>query len=106
MADVGDEVLADRLDPPLPGAVVDQDQDQAAAQRGNPGDDMTRASAGLAEHQLGLPDLPVPTHLPDQLEQFADADPGVPHQSHGVRGRAGFEDLVCKAHHQRRGPQH
>ena len=43
VADVGDEVAADRLDPALAGAVLDQRQHQPAAQRGDPGGDVRAA---------------------------------------------------------------
>ena len=40
VADVGDEVAADRLDPALAGAVLDQRQHQPRAQRRDPGGDV------------------------------------------------------------------
>ena len=42
VADVGDEVAADRLDPALAGAVLDQGQHQPAAERRDPGGHVPR----------------------------------------------------------------
>ena len=55
VADVGDEVAADRLDPALAGAVLDQREHEARAQRRHAGGHRACGQPGAAgEHELGL----------------------------------------------------
>ena len=97
VGDVGDEVPADRLDPSLAGAVLDQRQHQPAAQRGDARRDVQRrdrASAG--HHQLGLPDLPVPADLADEVGELLHGDLAALHQPIRVRRRGGLDHLVVR----------
>ena len=92
VADVGDEVAADRLDPALAGAVLDQRQHQPAAQRRHPGGDVQRRDGPAARHhQLGLADLPVAAYLPDQVGELLRRRPRLPRTS--PRAYAGAEAL-------------
>ena len=73
MADVGDEVAADRLDPAGLGEVLDQHQHQAGSRAGRPGRRRVarRRLAGRGTSISRLPDLAVPADLPGQGEQLA-----------------------------------
>ena len=95
VADVGHEVAADRLDAALAGAVLDQGEDQLAAQRGHPGGDVARWHSLALHEQLGLADLPVAAYLPDELGQLAHGDLVVAHEPHRDGGRGGLEDGVA-----------
>ena len=107
VGDVGDEVAADRLDAPLAGAVLDERQHQPAAQRGHPGGDVQRRDRPAARHhQLGLADLPVAAHLPDQVGELLDRHLVAADQAEGVRRRGGLEDLVLLVDDQGAGAQH
>ena len=75
VADVGDEVAADRLDPAGLGEVLDEQQHQVGAERRHPGGDerSRRGRAGRGQLQLGLADLAVPADVRDQLAQLGGA---------------------------------
>ena len=87
VADVGDEVAADGVDPARLGAVLDQHQHEPAAQRRHPGGDLQRRDRGpRGSTELGLADLAVPAHLADQLEQLGDGRPVAADQPEAYAG--------------------
>ena len=95
VADVGDEVAADRLDPALAGAVLDEGQHQPGAQRRDPGGDVPRRQVpGRVITQLGLADLAVAAYLADQLGELLGRPARAAHQPEGVRRRGGLEHHV------------
>ena len=107
VADVGDEVTADRLDPALAGAVLDQGQHQPAAERRDPRGHVPRRGARRTrDHQLGLADLAVAAYLPDQLGQLGVDHLVVAHEAEGVRRRGGLEDPVLLVDHHRARAEH
>ena len=94
MADVGDEVAAYLLDPPLPGPVLDQGQHQAAAQRGDPGGDVAGGLARPPDDQLHLADLAVAAYLRDHGAQLRVDHLGPADQAERVRRRGRLDDQV------------
>ena len=75
VADVGDEVAADRLDATLAGAVLDEGQHEPAAQRRHAGGHVRgRRPSPRCISQLGLADLAVAAYLPDQVGQLGDGE--------------------------------
>ena len=91
VADVGHEVPADRLDPALPGAVLDQRQHQPGAQRGDPGGDGARRGQLAASGQLGLADLAVAAYLRGPASASSSTSSSWPRTS--PRAYAGAEAL-------------
>ena len=106
VADVGHEVAADRLDPALAGAVLDERQDELAAQRRDPGGHVARRHPVALHEELGLADLPVASYLPDQLAQLAHGDLVTPHETHRDGGRGGLQDGVATVDDEGRAAQH
>ena len=105
VADVGHEVAAHRLDPPLAGAVLDQGQDQAGAQGGHAGSHRAGgATARRGELQLGLADLAVAADLRSG-RAARDEDLVAAHQPEGVRRCGGLEDVVGLVDHDGAGSQ-
>ena len=107
VADVGDEVAADGVDPALAGAVLDQDEHQPAAQRRDPGRDVPepgpRSAAGRARSSRIWPSRRT-WRTSSSSSRTSTRDPL--HQAHHVRGRAGLEHLVVGADDQRGRAQH
>ena len=107
VADVGDEVAADRLDPALAGAVLDQRQHQPGAERRHPGGDVPRRAAPARRHQqLGLADLPVAAYLLDQLGELVGDQRVAADQADRVRRRGGLEHDVVVVDDDRAAAQH
>jgi hypothetical protein len=95
VGDVGDEVAADRLDPPLAGAVLDQGQHQTAGQGSDArGHVHGRPVLDPVQHQLGVADLPVPSYLPDHVDQVRDGQRVTADQAQDVRRRGGLDHPV------------
>ena len=105
MADVGDEVAADGLDPAGLGEVLDQQQDQPGAERGDPGGDgegLAPAGAAPRQVQLDLPDLAVPPGVAGHPQHRLDGELAAADQPEGVRGGAGLDDGVAPRRGRRR----
>ena len=108
VADVGDEVAADLLQPAGLGGVVEQQQHVAAAQRRHPrvhGDPAaTHRPPGQVE--LGLADDPVAAHLAREVAQLGVRQLAALDQAVGGGGRGGVDDLVGGVDDDPAGAQH
>ena len=80
VADVGDEVAADLLDPAGLGVVLDEQQHVAAAQRRDPRlhDRPAAAQRPAGQVELGLADDPVAAHLAREVAQLGVRPARVP----------------------------
>ncbi|CUR61274.1 hypothetical protein NOCA1240377 [metagenome] len=106
VADVGHEVAAHGLDPPLAGAVLDEGQHQPGAQRRDArGQRAGGAAVGGRQVELALADLPVASDLGDHVEQLRHDQGVAAHQPEGVRRRGGLEDVVGRVDDDRAGAQ-
>ena len=108
VADVGDEVAADGLQPVRLGDVVEQQRHVAALhQRGDPGADGDRLpaepAAGVDDR---VPGLAVAAGGPGQPAQVVDDDPAAADHAHLPGGRVGQHHLVGRVEHHRRGAHH
>ena len=106
VGDVGDEVAAHRLHPPLAGAVLDQGQHQRRGQRRHPHGDVAGRHALTGHQQLGLADLAVAAYLRHQLGELVRHQAGAGHQAHGVRRGAGLQHRVVAPDDDRAAAQH
>ena len=95
VAHVGHEVAADRLDPALAGAVLDQGQHQLRAQRRHPRGHVPRRHARALHEQLGLADLAVAAYLPHQVGQLALGDLLAADDAHRDRRRRRLQHGVA-----------
>ena len=106
VADVGDEVASYGFDPALPGAVLDQSEDQAGTQRRHPGADVPRGPRLTVDDELGLADLAVAAYLLDQRAELLGDQAGAADEAHRERRRGRLDhDLVVVDDH-RAAPQH
>ena len=106
VADVRDEVSADRVDASLAGPVLHQDQHQPAAEGRHPGGDVEgRPGPVPPQNQLPLPDLAVATYQMHHLEQIGHVEPRTSHHPEHVSRCARLEHLVTRTDDERRRPQ-
>ena len=109
VADVRHEVAAHRLDPAGLRQVLDQQEHQPGAQRGDPCGDregLTPAGAAARQIQLDLAYLAVPAGVPGHLEHRVDGQLAAAHQPEGVRRGAGLDHRVALVQHDGGGAQH
>lgn len=109
MADVGDEVAPDHLDAPGLGQVLDQQQHEAGAERGDPGGDrqgLAAAGAPARKIQLHLPYLTVTAGVAGHVEHRLHGQLPAPDQPQCVRRGAGLDHRVALVEHHRRGAEH
>ncbi len=109
MAHVGDEVAPDRLYATGLGEVLDQEQHQPGAQRGDPGGDgegVPAAGAAPGEVQLDLPYLAVPPGVAGHVEHRLDGEATTSDQAQRIGGGAGLDDAVALVEHDGGGAEH
>ena len=88
VADVGEEVSADLLDPRCLGAVLDEEEHVVGAEGGDPGrDDEAAVADALLQGQLGLSDDTVAAHGAGEVEQLRVDELLAAHQALGDGGR-------------------
>jgi hypothetical protein len=107
VADVGDEVAADLVQPPLAGAVLDQHQQQPVVERGHPGGQvLDQGRPATAHHQLLVADDTVAADLRHQLTQPRLDQLVAAYQAQLVRGGRPMDDDVARTDQHRRRAQH
>ena len=107
VGDVRHEVTADGLDAALPGAVLDECEHEPAAQRRDTcGDVLWCDAPATRDDQLGLADLPVATHLPDEVGQLLHGHLPPAHHAERVGRRRGLDDLVLLVDDEGAGAEH
>ena len=106
VADVGHEVAAYGLHAALAGAVLDERQHQPGSERRHPrGQRAGEPAVERGQVDVALADLPVASHLRDEVEQLGQQDGVAAHQPEGVRRRRGLEDVVGLVDHHGAGAQ-
>ena len=109
MADVRDEVAPYGLDSAGLGEVLDQEEHQPGAERGDPGGDregLAAAGAAPGQVQLDLSYLAVAPGVAGHLKHRLDGELAAADQSEGVRGGAGLDHGVGLVEHDGGGAQH
>ena len=107
VADVGEEVAADLLDPGRLGAVLDEEQHVVSAERSDScRDDEAARSDALAQVELGLTDHAVASHCPGEVEQLRVHELVVAHEPVRDGGRRVVDDPVGRVDDDAARPQH